>query len=66
MLLMFEIALEKHVMQFIDMQKLITNIWKIMVKIKNHHNVNNVFGWEMLQKLPVNKFEWIAYLTKFL
>ena len=26
----------KYVMLFIDMQMLITNIWKIMIKIKNH------------------------------
>ena len=24
-----------------------------------HWNVNNLYGWAMLQKLPVNKFEWI-------
>ena len=22
-------------------------------------DVNNLYGWVMLQKLPVNKFEWI-------
>ena len=22
-------------------------------------DVNNLYGWSMLQKLPVNKFEWI-------
>ena len=22
-------------------------------------DVNNLYGWEMLQKLPVNKFKWI-------
>ena len=24
-----------------------------------HWNVNNLYGWAMLQKLPVTKFEWI-------
>ena len=27
-------------MQFIDIQKLITNIWKITIKIKNDHILN--------------------------
>ena len=22
-------------------------------------NVNNLYGWAMLQKLPINNFEWI-------
>ena len=26
--------------EFIDMQKLIINIWKIMIEIKNHHMQN--------------------------
>ena len=28
---------EEYVAQFSVMQKLITNMWKIMIKIKNHH-----------------------------
>ena len=41
MLLMVKKELEEeHIMQFIDMEKLITNIWKIMVKVKNHHILN--------------------------
>ena len=31
---------EEYVMQFIDLLKLIPNIWKIMIKIKNHHILN--------------------------
>ena len=30
---------EEYVMQFIDMQELITNIWKVMIKIKNVLNI---------------------------
>ena len=40
-LLMVEKALEEEcVMQFIDMQKLIRNIWKIMTKIRNFYVIN--------------------------
>ena len=31
---------KEYVTLFIDMQKLITNTWKIMTKIKNHHIFN--------------------------
>ena len=34
------LMVEKGIMQFIDMQKLITNIWKIMKKIKINHIKN--------------------------
>ena len=27
--------------------------------------MNNVYSWAMLQKLPVNKFEWIKYISHF-
>ena len=27
-------------------------------------DVNNVYGWAMLQKLPVNNFEWIKYTSQ--
>ena len=28
-------------------------------------NVNNLYGWALLQKLPVNKFEWIEETSQF-
>ena len=28
-------------------------------------DVNNLYSWTMLQKIPVNKFEWIEYTTLF-
>ena len=41
MLLMVEKGIrEGYVMQFIDMQKLIANILKVMIKTKNHHILN--------------------------
>ena len=27
--------------------------------------VNTLYGWAMLQKLPVNNFEWIKYTFQF-
>ena len=28
-------------------------------------DVNNLYGWAMLQKFPVNSFEWIEYTSQF-
>ena len=40
-----------------------------MLKIRNHHieivSVNNFYGWLVLQKLPVNGFEWVEDLSEF-
>ena len=50
------------------MKKLITNTWKIMVKISSYlqnWNVNNLFGWAILKKLPVNNFEWMKDASQF-
>ena len=44
--------------------------------IKNYHknitslylmylNANNLYGWRMSQKLPVNGFKWVKKLSKF-
>ena len=52
-------------MQFIGMQKLIINIGKIIIKIKNHHIVSNSCGWAIFQKLPVGNFEWIEDTSNF-
>ena len=44
------------------MQKLITNVWQIMIKIKNHRILTigiKLFIWLDDAKLPVNRFEGI-------
>ena len=65
MLWMGKKALEKeYITQFIDMQKLITNIWKIVIKIMNL-DVNNLYSWAMLRKLPVNKFKCVEDTLQF-
>ena len=57
----------EYVLQFIGMKKLITNIWKIM--IKNHHilvwDVNNLHGYALSQNLPVDNFGWIEEFSQF-
>ena len=27
--------------------------------------INNLYGWEMSQKLPVNNFQWIEDISQF-
>ena len=39
-----------------------------MITIKNYlkyWDVNNLYGWEMSQKVPVNNFEWIEDTFQF-
>ena len=34
-------------------------------KHKESLDINNLYGWAMLQKLPVNNFEWIKDTSEF-
>ena len=56
-------------MQFIGMQKLYIYM-KDFDKSKelsflNQWDVNNLFGWAVSVKLPVNNFEWIEETSQF-
>ena len=58
-------ALKKeYVTQFIDMQKLTVNIWKIVIKESrlNYWDVNNLYAWTSPQK---HKFELIEDTSQF-
>ena len=62
---------EEYVTQFIDMQKLGINIWKIMIRMKNRYILNiwdikSLSSLAMLQKLPVNDFEFIEDTSQFI
>ena len=61
---------EEYVMQFINMQKPNKKYMKNYDKNKEssylkYWDVNNLYGWAMLQKLPVNNFEWIEDTSQF-
>ena len=47
------------------MQKLVTNTWKIIIKIKNCH-IFNLYGLEMLLELPVSNFECLKILPNLI
>ena len=56
-------------MQFIDMQKVITNVKKKYDRNKESSylkdwDVNNLYEWPMSQKLPMNKLVWIGDTSK--
>ena len=56
-------------MLFINLQKLITNTWKIQIKKEPSHfkywHVNNLFRWGITQKFPVNNFKWVQATSEF-
>ena len=38
---------------------------KIVSSYIEYSDANNLYGWTMSQKLPVNSFEWVKNLSKF-
>ena len=53
------------------MQKLITSAWINYDENKEssyiqYWDVNNLYGWAMLQKVPINNFEWIKDTFQFI
>ena len=57
-------------MLFIDMQKLIINTLKIMIKNKEssylkYWDVNDLYGWAMSQKLLLDGFKWVEETSQF-
>ena len=58
-------------MQYIDIQKQIINILKIMIKTKESSYIqyldgNSLYGWAISQKLPVDDFKWKRTMLKFI
>ena len=54
----------------IDMQNLIIHIWEILLKNKElsylkYWDINNLYGWVMSQKFPINGFKRVEDLSKF-
>ena len=51
----------EYAMLLIDMQKIITNTWKPMIKWRisylKYWGVNNLSGWTMSLKLPLGSFK---------
>ena len=44
---------------------MVKNHASILESYIQHWDVNNFYGWAMLQKLPVNNFEWIEDTSQF-
>ena len=58
-------------MEYKSMQKQIISAWKIMIKKFEslyllYLDVNNLYGWGMSQKMPVNGFKWKKILINLM
>ena len=56
--------------QHTGMLKETINIWQITIKntessFSEFLDANNLYGWAMSQKLPVNRFKWAKNLSEF-
>ena len=57
-------------MLFIDMQMLIKNLRKTLIKITawsflKHWDINDLYGWAMSQKLHLGNFKWVEATSEF-
>ena len=61
----------EYVMEYKSMQKQIICAWKIMIKKFESSYLlyldgNNLYGWGMSQKMPVNGFKWKKILINLM
>ena len=67
LLIIKKVSEAEYVMLFVHMWNLMTNVWKIMIKIKNLHIliINNLYRWAMSERLLINNFKWVEETFQF-